>query len=57
MKRTNELRAIASDEEVAALRAIAKQESRNAPEMLRELVRTEAKRRGLWPPREETAPS
>jgi len=38
-------------DERKALEAIAKQDRRNISEMLRELVRQEAERRGLWPPK------
>ena len=37
-------------EEKRALVRIARQERRKPSELLRELIRAEAKRRGLWPP-------
>lgn len=42
-------------EERAVLQAIAHQDRRRPSETLRELVRAEAARRGLWPPQEAQA--
>jgi hypothetical protein len=39
-----------SDDELAALKAIMRKERRNQSETIRELIRAEAKRRGLWAP-------
>lgn len=44
-----------SVEERAALLAIARAERRRPSEALREMIRTEAKRRGLWPPSDNGA--
>ena len=46
----NVLRVRCSDNEYKALRTIAQSEDRSASEQLRELVRQEAERRGIWPP-------
>jgi len=39
-------------EEKAALAAISKQDRRRPSDVLREMIRAEAERRGLWPPPE-----
>ena len=39
-------------EEKAALEAIARRDRRRVPQTIRELIRTEAEWRGLWPPQE-----
>jgi hypothetical protein len=46
------IRARCTGLEVVALRLLAKQEGVLVSEMLRQLVRDEAKRAGLWPPPE-----
>jgi hypothetical protein len=48
MNRTAIIQARCLPEERTALAAIAKQERRKLSEALRELVRAEAQRRGLW---------
>jgi len=40
---------VLSDQERTALERLAKVEGRHLSETMRELVRAEAKRRGLWP--------
>lgn len=50
MDRANVVSCRLSDEEQAAFIAIMHQERRRQSETLRELVRAEAERRGLWPP-------
>jgi len=49
MKKTDWMKLRATPIERAALEAIARQEARKPAEMLRELVRQEALRRGVWP--------
>ena len=50
MARTEEVRARVTPSEKRALALLAYQEDRRPTEALRELIRAEAKRRGLWPP-------
>ena len=52
--RSEVLKARAYPAEKLALKAIARQERRRESEALRELVRQEAQRRGLWPPQQNT---
>lgn len=49
LARTQTIATRALPEEKVALARIARQERRSPSEMLREMIRTEAQRRGLWP--------
>lgn len=56
-QRTMDLRVKGNEIERAALDALAETEGITASEMLRRLVRDEAKRRELWPPQVEAEPA
>jgi hypothetical protein len=49
MRRTEKIQAVATEEEKRALDALAAREGLKASEWLREHVRSEARRVGLWP--------
>jgi len=49
MTKTQNVRARCTVAEYEALTALAESEARNPSEMLRELIRTAAQQRGLWP--------
>jgi len=54
MNRTQMLSVRVGSEEKAALLSLAQQERLTASEMTRELIRSTARERGLWPPAQNT---
>ena len=53
LKRTRSMHFVMAEPEHQALMALVAQDARRPSELMRELVRRECERRGLWPPQGE----